>query len=180
MSSVDVFYFQPSYPSYYGQPTGGSSFETAFLDGYSSFPASSVETSPSQTSVTTGDYFLRRPESCQSGESASSFEDPRLRLLHSPPTFDDGSGTGSEESDILPTATVKRRSRKSGAVPTVVRKTRRLAANARERKRMKGLNEAFDRLRQYLPSLGNDRQLSKHETLQMAQSYISALVELLD
>uniref|UniRef100_A0A903VJF4 BHLH domain-containing protein n=2 Tax=Aedes aegypti TaxID=7159 RepID=A0A903VJF4_AEDAE len=40
---------------------------------------------------------------------------------------------------------------------------------------MHALNEAFDRLRQYLPTIGNDRQLSKHETLQMAQSYISAL-----
>ncbi|XP_063988606.1 twist-related protein 1 [Diachasmimorpha longicaudata] len=61
---------------------------------------------------------------------------------------------------------------------TVVRK-RRLAANARERRRMQNLNKAFDRLRAYLPSLGNDRQLSKYETLQMAQSYITALYDLL-
>lgn len=61
---------------------------------------------------------------------------------------------------------------------TIVRK-RRLAANARERRRMKNLNKAFDRLRAYLPSLGNDRQLSKYETLQMAQSYITALYDLL-
>ncbi|XP_062540145.1 protein lin-32-like [Armigeres subalbatus] len=64
-------------------------------------------------------------------------------------------------------------------IPPVIRKKRRLAANARERKRMHALNEAFDRLRQYLPTIGNDRQLSKHETLQMAQSYITALSELL-
>lgn len=61
---------------------------------------------------------------------------------------------------------------------TIVRK-RRLAANARERRRMQNLNKAFDRLRTYLPSLGNDRQLSKYETLQMAQSYITALYDLL-
>ncbi|XP_029172819.1 uncharacterized protein LOC114941834 [Nylanderia fulva] len=61
---------------------------------------------------------------------------------------------------------------------TIVRK-RRLAANARERRRMQNLNKAFDRLRAYLPSLGNDRQLSKYETLQMAQSYITALYDLL-
>ena len=61
---------------------------------------------------------------------------------------------------------------------TVVRK-RRLAANARERRRMQNLNKAFDKLRTYLPSLGNDRQLSKYETLQMAQSYITALYDLL-
>ena len=59
-------------------------------------------------------------------------------------------------------------------------KKRRFAANARERRRMGGLNEAFDRLRNVVPSLGDDRKLSKYETLQMAQTYISALHELLD
>ncbi|XP_073977312.1 basic helix-loop-helix transcription factor amos-like [Rhodnius prolixus] len=57
---------------------------------------------------------------------------------------------------------------------------RRLAANARERRRMNGLNDAFDRLREVIPSLGSDRKLSKFETLQMAQTYISALHELLN
>ncbi|XP_017779195.1 PREDICTED: protein lin-32-like [Nicrophorus vespilloides] len=60
-----------------------------------------------------------------------------------------------------------------------VMKKRRLAANARERRRMNSLNDAFDRLRDVVPSLGNDRKLSKFETLQMAQTYISALHELL-
>lgn len=58
-------------------------------------------------------------------------------------------------------------------------KKRRLAANARERRRMNSLNDAFDRLRDVVPSLGNDRKLSKFETLQMAQTYIAALHELL-
>lgn len=58
-------------------------------------------------------------------------------------------------------------------------KRRRLAANARERRRMNGLNEAFDKLRRVVPGLSNDQKLSKYETLQMAQSYISALVDLL-
>lgn len=73
-----------------------------------------------------------------------------------------------------------RKQRKSKQIAPQVKKKRRLAANARERKRMQSLNDAFDKLRQYLPSLGDDRQFSKHETLQMAQSYISALCELLD
>lgn len=60
-----------------------------------------------------------------------------------------------------------------------VLKKRRLAANARERRRMNSLNDAFDRLRDVVPSLGNDRKLSKYETLQMAQTYIAALHELL-
>ncbi|XP_042193610.1 protein atonal homolog 1-like [Callorhinchus milii] len=60
-----------------------------------------------------------------------------------------------------------------------VQKQRRLAANARERRRMHGLNHAFDQLRNVIPSFNNDKKLSKYETLQMAQIYITALAELL-
>lgn len=60
------------------------------------------------------------------------------------------------------------------------RRRRRLAANARERRRMNGLNEAFDRLRGVVPAAADDeRKLSKFETLQMAQTYIVALHDLL-
>ena len=52
---------------------------------------------------------------------------------------------------------------------------RRKAANARERKRMDGLNSAFERLRDHIPEFGGDKKLSKIETLQMAKSYITAL-----
>lgn len=70
--------------------------------------------------------------------------------------------------------------RRSSKTPTVeVVKKRRLAANARERRRMNSLNDAFERLREVVPSLGSDRKLSKFETLQMAQTYIGALAELL-
>lgn len=57
-------------------------------------------------------------------------------------------------------------------------KKRRTAANARERRRMNSLNDAFEKLREVVPSLGSDRKLSKFETLQMAQTYINALHEL--
>ena len=61
---------------------------------------------------------------------------------------------------------------------TVVK--RRRAANLRERKRMNGLNDAFQRLREHVPDLGGgDKRLSKIETLQLAQSYITALAILL-
>uniref|UniRef100_A0A8C9YRN2 Atonal bHLH transcription factor 1c n=1 Tax=Sander lucioperca TaxID=283035 RepID=A0A8C9YRN2_SANLU len=56
---------------------------------------------------------------------------------------------------------------------------RRLAANARERRRMLGLNVAFDRLRSVIPNMESDKKLSKSETLQMAQIYIATLSELL-
>lgn len=65
------------------------------------------------------------------------------------------------------------------ASPTVMKK-RRLAANARERRRMNGLNEAFDKLRDVVPPMGDEHKLSKFETLQMAQSYIRALCNLLE
>lgn len=83
----------------------------------------------------------------------------------------------SDSEDDQDDETSRRRS-KCRVSPLIMRK-RRLAANARERRRMQNLNQAFDRLRNYLPSLGNDRQLSKYETLQMAQTYITALYDLL-
>lgn len=70
--------------------------------------------------------------------------------------------------------------RRNNNIPTkdVLRK-RRLAANARERRRMESLNVAFDHLRSVIPSISDNQKLSKYETLQMAQSYIGALKDLL-
>lgn len=90
-----------------------------------------------------------------------------------------GSGSGSlSDSSLhkkLQAPTVK-----AGKEPVEVQKRRRLAANARERKRMTSLNTAFDKLRAVIPSLGDNQQLSKYETLQMAQTYINALKDLLE
>lgn len=85
-----------------------------------------------------------------------------------------GGGGGGDE-----TLQVGGGKRPAAAVTDKVMKKRRLAANARERRRMESLNQAFNRLRTVLPTLHNDRQLSKYETLQMAQSYITALDDLL-
>ena len=41
--------------------------------------------------------------------------------------------------------------------PTVLKK-RRVAANARERRRMNGLNDAFERLRDVIPNLGSGKK----------------------
>lgn len=67
----------------------------------------------------------------------------------------------------------------SAAAAAASRRRKRLAANARERRRMNGLNEAFDRLRGVVPAADDDRKLSKYETLQMARTYIVALHEML-
>merc|ERR1719400_1474908 len=63
--------------------------------------------------------------------------------------------------------------------PSVLRH-RRDAANARERKRMNGLNDAFERLREVVPNLNSDQKMSKIETLLMAQTYIQALARLIE
>lgn len=72
-----------------------------------------------------------------------------------------------------------RKTRSGRDVSEGIRKKRRLAANARERRRMDNLNKAFDRLRAVLPQLNDDKKLSKYDTLQMAQTYITTLDELL-
>lgn len=63
--------------------------------------------------------------------------------------------------------------------PEKIQSHKRIMANARERRRMKRLNDAFDELRRILPSINESKQLSKYETLQMAKEYIMALSELL-
>ena len=75
-------------------------------------------------------------------------------------------------------ALCSRRRRHDPPTKDVLRK-RRVAANARERRRMESLNVAFDKLRDVIPSFGDDTKLSKYETLQMAQTYINALKDLL-
>ena len=59
---------------------------------------------------------------------------------------------------------------------------RRKDANKRERKRMNGLNEAFERLRKHIPGTSKDpnKKLSKMDTLQMANFYIRQLIDLLE
>ena len=83
----------------------------------------------------------------------------------------------------LQTDDPSRRPLKKAAVvkeaPKEIQKKRRIAANARERRRMNSLNGAFDRLRSVIPGMKGQRQLSKYETLQMAQSYIEALQDIL-
>ncbi|XP_056273944.1 protein atonal homolog 1a [Pseudoliparis swirei] len=84
-----------------------------------------------------------------------------------------GTATGSDEE-----TSTRQRAQSSRPVQPVL-KQRRVAANARERRRMHGLNYAFDELRSVIPALDNDKKLSKYETLQMAQIYINALADLL-
>lgn len=105
------------------------------------------------------------------------FDDLTSSDLVDSDSTDEVAAYNNSEQNVDGEVTGKKRRGKQ--VSSVVKRKRRLAANARERRRMQNLNSAFDKLRQYLPQLGNDRQLSKHETLQMAQTYITALYDLL-
>ncbi|CAL8319946.1 unnamed protein product [Merluccius merluccius] len=59
-------------------------------------------------------------------------------------------------------------------------RVRRVKANARERSRMHGLNDALDNLRRVMPCYSKTQKLSKIETLRLARNYIWALSEVLD
>uniref|UniRef100_A0A3P9D6D7 BHLH domain-containing protein n=1 Tax=Maylandia zebra TaxID=106582 RepID=A0A3P9D6D7_9CICH len=56
---------------------------------------------------------------------------------------------------------------------------RRIEANARERQRMHGLNNALDSLRKVVPCYSKTQKLSKIETLRLAKNYIWLLSEIL-
>ncbi|KAJ8403393.1 hypothetical protein AAFF_G00351650 [Aldrovandia affinis] len=58
-------------------------------------------------------------------------------------------------------------------------KMRRVKANARERNRMHGLNDALESLRKIVPCYSKTQKLSKIETLRLAKNYIWALSEIL-
>ena len=77
--------------------------------------------------------------------------------------------------DITFNEIVSKRTLREKMLPPEIRGKRRQAANARERKRVNKITDAFERLREHVPNLIKDRKLSKFETLQMAMAYIDAL-----
>ncbi|KAH1002900.1 hypothetical protein HUJ04_008927 [Dendroctonus ponderosae] len=135
----------------------------------------------------TPNYYSKQPQSWGShefyGENNNIYNKYDSYKYNS--TRDDSSSFKTQQQDFYKTSYDSKYKKDSGKKPPTapvgmeVMKKRRLAANARERRRMNSLNEAFDKLRDHVPSLGNDRKLSKFETLQMAQQYIAALHELL-
>ncbi|OCT95845.1 neurogenic differentiation factor 4 isoform X1 [Xenopus laevis] len=59
-------------------------------------------------------------------------------------------------------------------------RVRRVKANARERSRMHGLNDALENLRRVMPCYSKTQKLSKIETLRLARNYIWALSDILE
>lgn len=146
--------------------------------------SSSASEQPELFDVNTYDSFASVSSSLEEREKYSYGNINFFTLKN--PQFAGSSFNSGDRGDDAKCQQEKRyaKGRRKGGVrdrapsPSVMRK-RRLAANARERRRMNGLNEAFDRLRQVIPSLDAEHKLSKFETLQMAQTYISALRDLL-
>uniref|UniRef100_UPI00398E4ECA class A basic helix-loop-helix protein 15 n=1 Tax=Pristiophorus japonicus TaxID=55135 RepID=UPI00398E4ECA len=58
------------------------------------------------------------------------------------------------------------------------RNARRIESNERERQRMHNLNNAFQALREVIPHVEADRELSKIETLTLAKNYIKSLTSI--
>ncbi|XP_075232974.1 uncharacterized protein LOC142331152 [Lycorma delicatula] len=86
-----------------------------------------------------------------------------------------------DESDWRPRGRSKRRQKQK---PPPLSKYRRKTANARERSRMREINEAFEALRRAVPHLStssdsHNEKLTKITTLRLAMKYISALNQVL-
>lgn len=149
-------YFPPSPKSCLGSTTAYSS--SAQTHTFSTTSASSAATSSSLKRSRS-----RRKQRSHKNTAGHSINDSRPSTSHE---GGDASLSSLEQQNV-------------GKPPVPIQKRRRLAANARERRRMYGLNEAFDKLREVVPSPCADHRLSKFETLQMAQSYIATMSELL-
>ena len=108
-------------------------------------------------------------------QSSFSYQEP-INML-TPPL--------DEELKVKPMSKWKlKQERERLTLPLHVRQKRRLDANARERKRMTNLNNAFARLKAVLPQQRydetGDKEMSKIETLQLAQAYIQQLADMLN
>ncbi|XP_064105787.1 uncharacterized protein LOC135215215 [Macrobrachium nipponense] len=79
-------------------------------------------------------------------------------------------------------ATVKRREPKEKQKPPPLSKYRRKTANARERNRMREINDAFSTLQKAIPDLpgADTEKLTKITVLRLAVNYINALASVLD
>lgn len=121
-------------------------------------------------------YDTLRPPSELTAESASN---PSANDTNNANNANDANSLATSEADPDSTKKVKQNKRHHCVTNSDLKKVRRISANERERRRMRGLNEAFDRLRAVIPSPPS-KQLSKYETLLMSQNYIRALQDMLN
>ena len=137
------------------------------FDDSSRLPPSSL-TSPLSEHASTSSRQTPAPSSPSSPTTSSSPPSPALGSfpLATPGSFP--LADGPQKTRAL-----------SGDLDMATPRQRRLAANARERRRMHGLNVAFDRLRATVPCFQGRVRLSKYDTLQLANNYIRELQRIL-
>ena len=144
-------------------PSISSSFESAPVPTSSPWPAPSLSSSPEAAPGLSSPCWdldsLEDSDLYQPDSSTSLYQTPEVIKQ------EDQEDCSKTTTPTLPS--------------TQVRKKRRVAANARERKRMDRINSGFVRLRQVLPGPRRGRELSKMEALQVARSYILTLAEIL-
>ena len=154
-------------------------YRNSFDMGYSSHTISNNITVYPQTveNVSMPDYLIPDDASSDSGLPSDTQEDFSGELS---PGATYWQGEAVRRSAEKPLSAWKLKQLR--LTPAGVKKRRR-DANARERKRMNGLNEAFEKLRDAVPGLNDkaekDKKLSKMDTLQMANLYIRHLASLL-
>ena len=117
-------------------------------------------------------------------ESMDVYEPPGFEEDFSQSPFGSNGEAEGENSDLensllsygSPSYTEEKSNRHSGGPKPVKKAQQRRAANMRERRRMKSINDAFDKLRTCFPStVTTERRLSKVDTLRLAIQYIDHL-----
>uniref|UniRef100_A0A3B5LDT1 BHLH domain-containing protein n=1 Tax=Xiphophorus couchianus TaxID=32473 RepID=A0A3B5LDT1_9TELE len=119
----------------------------------------------------------------EDGSSQDGDESPEMRSHHHSLTL--GEEDDDDEEEVEPNGDngPKRRGPKKKKMTKARQerfRARRIKANARERSRMHGLNNALDNLRRVMPCYSKTQKLSKIETLRLARNYIWALSEVLE
>ena len=104
---------------------------------------------------------------------------------NSPPTKQNFLNVNTKTSQAMPSPqcspSPRSTSSKTPKIPPLeILQARRIAANMRERKRMNKINSAFCRLKRVLPGLDKNKDLSKFESLLLAQDYIRRLATMLE
>ena len=118
------------------------------------------------------------PPYTPSPAAASSVPGAQAAEAAASPSFAFSPGSCPSTSPA-PHRTASSSSRLPKIPPLEVLQQRRLAANARERKRANKINFAFARLRRALPGF-TEREISKFEAIQLARDYIAQLSQLLE
>ena len=155
-------------------------YEDPGYQQHSAFEAKYEPQSPMYPSHSIIDYSLASPACPQSSSEVSP---PSSSCQYSPSS---SPSTPSYPATTSPFNFTEKKSESLNSGPKLpkippieVLQQRRLAANARERKRANKINFAFNRLRKVLPGF-TDREISKFEAIQLARDYIAQLSTMLE